>query len=142
MRALNVRAKDPNGEDAPWFRQSVIAEDGIAQFSLPIAHNERVSEWVGAVTVRRRICLAWPRSREYVLRNANRVRRRRAERMERQEAARLRSVHDQPRLVRRNGGAHKWGRRTGGLSLRPKRARALDVNGFAAFQAGAPGGLK
>ncbi|MAE64727.1 MAG: hypothetical protein CMJ18_10715 [Phycisphaeraceae bacterium] len=44
-QALNVRAKRPAGDEASWFSQSVIAEDGKADVVLPIAFNEQTGAW-------------------------------------------------------------------------------------------------
>ena len=45
MHAVKLRARTPNGEEAPWFKEGVIVEDGSVRISLPIAHNEQDGEW-------------------------------------------------------------------------------------------------
>ncbi len=44
-RALKVRATGPDGEEAPWFAQSIIVRGGRAEIDLPVAWNEAVGEW-------------------------------------------------------------------------------------------------
>ncbi|MDP7399430.1 MAG: hypothetical protein QF541_21350, partial [Lentisphaeria bacterium] len=47
---LKLRAASPDGDEAPWFSQSVFVEAGRAQIKLPIAHNEQPGRWTVTVT--------------------------------------------------------------------------------------------
>ena len=47
---LKLKATSPDGDEAPWFSQSVFVEEGQAQITLPIAHNEQPGRWTVTVT--------------------------------------------------------------------------------------------
>jgi hypothetical protein len=49
LHALKLRVKDPDGDNAPWFSQAVMAGDGTAEINLPIAWNERPGTWTVTV---------------------------------------------------------------------------------------------
>jgi len=50
LHAVKLRARDPDGEEAPWFSRSLIVEEGIAKVPLHIAHNERNGKWTVTAT--------------------------------------------------------------------------------------------
>jgi hypothetical protein len=50
LHAVKLRAKAPDGKEAPWFSRSVIVEDGRAEVFLPIAFSEQVGRWTVTAT--------------------------------------------------------------------------------------------
>ena len=50
VHALRIRVTDPEGRQVPWFRRSLIVEDGHGRFDLPMAHNEQTGRWTVTAT--------------------------------------------------------------------------------------------
>ena len=44
-RVLTIQATDPDGKTAPWFKTSLIVQDGRAELKMPIAWNESAGKW-------------------------------------------------------------------------------------------------
>jgi len=44
-RVLTIQATDPEGKTAPWFKTSLVVQDGRAELKMPIAWNESAGKW-------------------------------------------------------------------------------------------------